>query len=41
MFGLVTMLEGFTQNYSGILAARFFLGMPPYSEKHPGMLIIE
>ena len=26
MFGLVTVLQGFTQNYSGILATRFFLG---------------
>ncbi|KAK0648211.1 major facilitator superfamily domain-containing protein [Cercophora newfieldiana] len=26
-FGLVTMLQGFTQNYGGILATRFFLGV--------------
>ncbi|KAI0073708.1 MFS general substrate transporter [Panus rudis PR-1116 ss-1] len=26
-FGLVTTLQGFTQNYSGILATRFFLGL--------------
>ncbi|KAK7696636.1 hypothetical protein QCA50_001294 [Cerrena zonata] len=26
MFGLVTCLQGLTQNYSGILATRFFLG---------------
>lgn len=27
MFGLVTMLQGFTQNYAGILTTRFFLGL--------------
>ncbi|KAH8106174.1 MFS transporter-like protein [Cristinia sonorae] len=27
MFGLVTCLQGFTQNYGGILATRFFLGL--------------
>ncbi|CAL1694005.1 unnamed protein product [Somion occarium] len=27
MFGLVTVLQGFTQNYSGILVTRFFLGL--------------
>lgn len=27
MFGLVTCLQGLTQNYSGILATRFFLGV--------------
>ncbi|THH33730.1 hypothetical protein EUX98_g439 [Antrodiella citrinella] len=27
MFGLVSCLQGLTQNYSGILAARFFLGL--------------
>ena len=26
-FGLVTMLQGFVQNYSGLLATRFFLGL--------------
>jgi MFS family permease len=26
-FGLVTMLQGFVQNYSGLLATRFFLGV--------------
>lgn len=26
-FGLVTLLQGFVQNYSGLLAARFFLGL--------------
>ena len=26
-FGLVTMLQGFTQNLSGLIAARFFLGL--------------
>ncbi|KAI5778869.1 major facilitator superfamily domain-containing protein [Geopyxis carbonaria] len=26
-FGLVTMLQGFTQSYSGLLATRFFLGV--------------
>jgi MFS family permease len=25
-FGLVTVLQGFTQNYAGILTTRFFLG---------------
>lgn len=29
MFGLVTCLQGLTQNYSGILATRFFLGISP------------
>lgn len=27
MFGLVTVCQGLTQNYSGILATRFFLGL--------------
>ncbi|ROV88591.1 hypothetical protein VSDG_09152 [Cytospora chrysosperma] len=27
MFGLITALQGLTQNYSGILATRFFLGL--------------
>lgn len=27
MFGLVTALQGLVQNYSGILATRFFLGL--------------
>lgn len=26
-FGLVTLLQGFVQNYSGLLATRFFLGL--------------
>lgn len=26
-FGLVTIFQGLTQNYSGILATRFFLGL--------------
>jgi MFS family permease len=26
-FGLVTVLQGFTQSYGGILATRFFLGL--------------
>ena len=26
-FGLVTMLQGFVQNYAGLLATRFFLGL--------------
>ena len=26
MFGLTTTLQGLTQNYSGIIATRFFLG---------------
>lgn len=26
MFGMVTCLQGLTQNYSGLLATRFFLG---------------
>jgi MFS family permease len=26
-FGLVTLLQGFCQNYSGLLASRFFLGL--------------
>ena len=26
LFGLTTCLQGLTQNYSGILASRFFLG---------------
>jgi hypothetical protein len=25
-FGLVTLLQGFVQNYAGILTTRFFLG---------------
>lgn len=24
--GLIALLQGFTQNYAGLLAARFFLG---------------
>lgn len=27
LFGLVTMLQGFVQNYSGLLTTRFFLGV--------------
>ncbi|CAL1702171.1 unnamed protein product [Somion occarium] len=27
MFGLTTLLQGFTQNYGGLLATRFFLGV--------------
>lgn len=26
-FGLVTLLQGFVQNYAGLLAMRFFLGL--------------
>lgn len=26
MFGLTTTLQGLTQNYSGLIATRFFLG---------------
>ena len=27
LFGLITMLQGFTQNLSGLIATRFFLGL--------------
>lgn len=27
LFGLTTMCQGFVQNYSGLLATRFFLGV--------------
>ena len=27
LFGLITILQGFTQNLSGLIAARFFLGV--------------
>lgn len=27
LFGLVTTLQGLVQNYSGLLATRFFLGL--------------
>ncbi|KAL2059461.1 hypothetical protein ABVK25_000754 [Lepraria finkii] len=27
-FGIVTLCQGFVQNYSGLLATRFFLGLP-------------
>ena len=27
VFGLITILQGFTQNFSGLIAARFFLGL--------------
>lgn len=27
LFGLVTMLQGFVQNYAGLLVTRFFLGV--------------
>lgn len=27
LFGLITILQGFTQNLSGLIAARFFLGI--------------
>ncbi len=27
LFGLITLLQGFVQNFSGLIATRFFLGL--------------
>lgn len=27
LFGLTTLVQGFVQNYSGLIATRFFLGL--------------
>ena len=39
LFGLTTCLQGLVQNYSGIIATRFFLGEQHYSTRKTPILI--